>query len=84
MARYIQQRGMTMPSAGNNIIHHFIKTFENVDKALLDIEVDAWFLSREALTSSPIIRNVNFSVHLSAPPMPVITYFTQIHYILVE
>jgi hypothetical protein len=84
MAKYIQQSGMTLPSEGNNKIHHFVKTFENGDKNLLDTDMNVWFLSLEAFTSSPIIQQVNFSTILSASPMPAILYISQVHYILVE
>jgi hypothetical protein len=84
MARYIQQKGMTLPSEGNNTIHHFVKTFQSYDSDLLDIDMNVWLLSLEDLVSSPIIQAINFSNIVSPEPMSSLQYIAQVHFILVE
>jgi len=84
MGRYVQQAGMTMPDSGSNIIHHFVKTFSNADSALLDTEINLWFLSLEGLTSSPIIQSVDYSTVVSPSPMSALLYTALVHFILVE
>jgi hypothetical protein len=84
MAKYIQQGNMTLPSEGNNKIHHFVKTFENADKSLLDTEMSVWFSSLEDFVSNPIIQQVNFSTIVNPAPMSTLLYISQVHYILVE
>ena len=71
-----------MPNYGGNRIHHLVKTFENEDFALLDVEMNVWFLSLEAIEQNPIIQRVNFNTVLSAAPATLL-YQSQVHYILV-
>lgn len=84
MARYVQQPDMSMPNDGGQVIHHFVKTFVDEDPGDLDTQVNVFLITLEALLSTPIIRNITFTAHLTAAPMPVVEYASQVHYVLVE
>lgn len=79
MARYPKQPAMGMPSTGVLQIHHHVKTFSEATKGALDDEMNAFFLSLEAIPETPIIQNVSLSTNEASP-----MFLAQIHYVLVS
>lgn len=86
MAKYTKQPNTTLPNKGNNLIHHLVKTFESLDSSALDVEMNLWFASLEALVVSPIIQRVNFNTLVKGnnPNKDETLYQSQVHYMLVD
>ena len=76
MAEYIPQKQTQLPNRGADRIFHLSKSFSNINKDLLDVEINAWFeILRNLPDSFPIIEHFNSTVIanpvIPPPPAPI-------------
>ena len=86
MSKLIAYGLMDIPNQGPNEITELVKNFESdVSFDDLQLKINAYLL----LLKSPVIvnrvsiRDIRFQVLETAPPMPVIIYYAQLHFVLV-
>jgi hypothetical protein len=86
MAQYLPSGDLKFPSQGSNEISEFVKHFESdVSFDALQIKINLYLLllKSPAFTNRPAIRDIRFQVFESQPPQPIITYYAQLHFVLV-
>ena len=86
MARYLKYGSLSMPSQGSSLIQELVKHFESdVSFDDLQTKINVWLLllGTPFFVNRPAIRDISFTVVETNPPMPIIMYYAQVHYVLV-
>ena len=86
MAKLLPFGNLKYPSQGSSELTELVRHFESdisFDDLQQQINAFLLVLKSPVFTNRPAIRDIRFLVVETNPPMPIIMYYAQLHYVLV-